>query len=119
MIEKELTPIAKRFRRFLPVVVDIETAGLNYATDAVLEIAAIILTIDENGIIKPKKTYFEHVMPFEGAHLDPKALEFTGIDPSHPFRFAVPEKKALQKILGPIRKEVKETGWYASYFSWT
>lgn len=103
--------IASRFRKLLPVVVDIETAGLNPETDAVLEIAAIILTMDENGFIKPEeKAHFEHVIPFEGAHIDHKALEFTGIDPFHPFRFAVSEKETLKKIFAPIRKALKATG---------
>ena len=40
-------PVAMRdrFRGFLPVVVDVETGGFNAATDALLEIAAVILTI--------------------------------------------------------------------------
>jgi ribonuclease T len=104
------SPIAARFRGFLPVVVDIETAGLNPETDAVLEIAAIILTMDEKGYIKPQETHFAHVLPFEGANLDKEALEFTGIDPTHPFRFAVSEKEALDIIFKPIRKAIKATG---------
>ena len=35
------TSIEKRFRGFLPVVVDVETGGLNPETDALLEIAAV------------------------------------------------------------------------------
>ena len=103
--------ITNRFRKLLPVVVDIETAGLNHETDAILEIAAIILMMDETDLIKPEKiAHFEHVIPFEGSHIDHKALEFTGIDPFHPFRFAVSEKEALKKIFVPIRKALKETG---------
>ena len=33
--------VSNRFRGFLPVVVDVETAGFNSETDALLEIAAI------------------------------------------------------------------------------
>jgi ribonuclease T len=39
--------MANRFRAYLPVVIDIETGGFNSKTDAVLEIAAVILAIDE------------------------------------------------------------------------
>ena len=85
----------QRFRGYLPVVVDIETAGFDPYRDALLEIAAIILEFDENGIIKPAQTLHEHIIPFPGANLDPSALEFTGIEPDHPFRFAKTEHKAL------------------------
>ena len=42
--------------------------------------------------------------------MDPKALAFTGIDPHHPFRDALPEKEALRHISTPIRKAVKASG---------
>jgi len=101
--------MAKRFRGFLPVVVDIESAGLNAATDALLEIAAITLKMDQDGIISPDKLTACHVKPFEGAHLDQKALEFNGIDPYHPFRFAIPEQEALESIFAPIETALQET----------
>ncbi len=104
------SPMAMRFRGYLPIVVDIETAGFNAQTDALLEIAAIILIIDENGIIKPQTTHHCHIIPFEGANLDQDALEFNGIDPYHPFRFAVSEKEALQTLFKPIRKAMKADG---------
>ena len=37
--------ISRRFRGFLPVIVDVETGGLNPQTDALLEIAAVILLV--------------------------------------------------------------------------
>ena len=99
--------IDKRFRGFLPVVVDVETAGFDAATDALLEIAAVVIEMDEQGFLHPGETVSCHVEPFEGANLDPKALEFTGIDPWHPFRDALPEREALQKIFTPVRQAVK------------
>jgi ribonuclease T len=102
--------MANRFRGFLPVVVDVETAGFNAATDALLEIAAVILSIDEHGMLHPAESFACHVEPFPGANLDPKALAFNGIDPDHPFRDALPEKEALHFISAPIRKAVKESG---------
>ncbi|MGD9152050.1 MAG: ribonuclease T [Gammaproteobacteria bacterium] len=106
------TAIAKRFRGFLPVVVDIETAGLNPETDAILEIAAVILDIDENNQIHPTETHFAHVLPFEDANLDQNALEFNGIDPYQPLRFAVSEQEALDILCKPIRAAMKNTGCY-------
>jgi len=101
------TTIGQRFRGYLPVVVDVETAGFKAETDALLEIAAVILTMDEGGILQPAETVSCHVQPFEGANLDPKALAFNGIDPYHPFREALPEKQALDHVFRPIRAAVK------------
>lgn len=101
-------PIAERFRGFLPVVVDVETGGFDCLTDAVLEIAATTLTMDEDGLLKPHKTLAFNVQPFEGANLDPAALEFTGIDPHHPFREADPEDKVFPELFQAIRKQVKD-----------
>lgn len=102
--------IADRFRGFLPVVVDVETAGFDPERHALLEIAAVIPEMDENGMLRPGKTIACHVLPFIGSELDPRALAFNQIDPDHPFRDAVPEKEALTRILTPIRKAVKTTG---------
>lgn len=99
--------IKNRFRGFLPVVVDIETAGLHHEKHAILEISIVFITIDENGIYKPSECFFEHVLPFEGALLDPKSLAFTHIDPYQPLRFAVDEKTALTRLFGPIHKAVQ------------
>ncbi|HHH38551.1 MAG TPA: ribonuclease T [Sedimenticola sp.] len=108
MNEKESHPtIDQRFRGFLPVVVDVETAGFDAARDALLEIAAVIIEMDETGRLYPGQTVSCHVEPFEGANLDPKALEFNGIDPWHPFRQALPEREALQTIFTPVRQAVK------------
>ncbi len=72
-------PMAARFRGYLPVVVDVETGGFNSATDALLEIAATTIAMDEKGFVYPDHTYFFRVEPFEGANIEAAALEFTGI----------------------------------------
>ena len=40
------TLLSQRFRGYYPVVIDVETAGFNAQTDALLEIAATLLTMD-------------------------------------------------------------------------
>lgn len=100
--------MANRFRGFLPVVVDVETAGFNSQTDALLEIAAVLLRYDEKYQLQPYETLWTHVQPFEGANLDQASLAFNGIDPHHPFRFAVSEMEALRKIFEPIRRVLKD-----------
>jgi ribonuclease T len=102
--------IAERFRGFLPVVIDVETAGFNAETDALLEIAAVIVRMDDTGLLHPGDPVSCHVAPFEGANLDKKALEFNGIDPFHPFRAALAEDDALRHIFAPVRRAVKASG---------
>ena len=102
--------MAQRFRGYLPVVIDVETAGFNADTDALLEIAAVILDMDEEGMLIPEQAISRNVAPFEGANLEKAALEFTGIDPYSPLRGAIAEKDALEAIFKPIRKAVKASG---------
>lgn len=92
----------------MPVVVDVETGGFNEQTDALLQIAAVILDMNENGFLSCRETHTCHVKPFEGANLEPKSLEINGIDPDHPLRMAIDEKQALPKIFKPIRHALKE-----------
>lgn len=108
MIVPPNNPINKRFRGFLPVVVDVETGGFNPETDALLEVALVILTVDENQQWQREATHFCHLEPFAGSVLEPAALKFTGIDPYHPFRLAKPEKEGLQELFTPIRKAIKK-----------
>ena len=102
--------ISARFRGFLPVVIDVETAGFNAKTDALLEIAAVIIGMKSDGDLYMKETIHCNVEPFRGANLEQSALDFTGIDPNSPFRNALTEVMALDKIFTPIRKAVKDTG---------
>jgi ribonuclease T len=99
-----------RFRGFLPVVVDVETAGVDPQKNALLEICIVMIVMDEQGRLFPKEHHFEHVLPFKDAVLDPKSLEFNQIDPYQPLRFAVEEKPALENIFVPINQALKETG---------
>lgn len=104
------TPMARRFRGFLPVVVDVETGGFNEATDALLQIAAVLLNFDDEGRLYCAETISCHVTPFEGANLDPKSMEVNGIDVDHPFRLALEEQQALPKIFKPVRNAIKQQG---------
>jgi ribonuclease T len=106
--ESEFTPIGKRFRGFLPVVVDVECGGFNAQTDALLEIAAVLLRSDTKGFLYAYKTFSTHVQPFEGANLEPSSLEVNGIDPWHPLRMAIPEKEALQRLFKEVRHALRE-----------
>ena len=110
-MEKSVTDVTlpimgQRFRGFLPVVVDVETAGFNSQTDALLEIAAIPIVYNEQGEFVPGQAYHAHINPFEGAHLDRRSLEFIGIDPSNPMRIAMAEdeKTAMKRIFKAVNE---------------
>lgn len=106
----QVTQLKDRFRGFLPVVVDVETAGFNAETDALLEMAVVTLSMDQDGQLYRDKTYDRNILPFEGANIEESALKFIGMDdPFHPFRDAIPEKQALIELFEPINKLIKET----------
>ena len=106
--EVDFVPMGARFRGFCPIVVDVETGGFNVETDALLEVAAIILGYDERGELYCKDSYTVHIEPFEGSNLEPASLEVNGIDPFHPLRIASPEKEALATIFKASNAAVKE-----------
>ena len=110
MQQHEKPLMARRFRGYLPVVVDIETSGFNPRQNAVLEIAAVITRMDDQGQLTLASTHARHVKPFPGAKLEASALSFNKIAPFHPFRRAVDEREALQEIFQPIRVAVRENG---------
>ncbi len=106
-IKKQLK---KRFDGYLPVVIDIETTGVESGKHGLLEIAAVQVDYDDAGKLMPHNTDHWHVTPFEGAARDPKALAINGIDPDHPFRFAIPEKQALEELFAFTHEQLKHTG---------
>ncbi len=110
MSENTPTLFAQRFRGFFPVVIDVETAGFNNNTDALLEIAATTLKMDENGVLSLDQTVHFHIEPFEGANIEAAAIEFNGIDPFSPLRGAVPEADAIKEICKAVRKAQKAAG---------
>jgi ribonuclease T len=100
--------MSNRFRGFLPVVVDVETGGFNSKTDALLEIAAVLVEYADGGILTRGETIRFHVKPFEGANLEPASLAVNGIDPHHPLRPAIDERDALQRVFRSVRAAVRE-----------
>ena len=103
----DIIPLDKRFRGYLPVIIDIETAGFNPKKNALLEIAAVIVELNSDYELQITEHYSAHVIPFKNAELDEAALKFNGIDPYHPFRMAVDEKEALDLIFKPVRAAIK------------
>jgi len=99
-------PLNQRFRGFLPVVVDIESAGFDAQRHALLEIAAVVIG-QADGLWQPAEVHHFHVEPFAGAELDPAALAFNGIDPYQALRGALPEAEVFPALYRSLRKAVK------------
>ena len=102
--------MASRFRGFLPVVVDVETGGFNARTDALLEIAAVLVAFDDAGQLQRRETIRYHVKPFEGANIEAASLAVNGINPDHPLRPAIDERDALGRVFREVRRAVRESG---------
>lgn len=110
MSETPTVAMSRRFRGFLPVVVDVETGGLNAARDALLEIAAVLIELDPDGRLRRGETHTYHVKPFEGSNIEAASLAVTGIKPFHPLRPAIDEKDALTRIFKEVREAVRRNG---------
>jgi len=104
---KATTAMARRFRGFMPVVIDVECGGFNAQTDAILEIAAVLLGFNAEGQLVREATHFYRVVPFAGANLEEAALKFTGINPHHPLRIAHPEPEVFKDMFQHIRARMK------------
>jgi ribonuclease T len=102
--------MVRRFRGFLPVVIDLETGGFQPSTDALLQIAAVLVDIDSSGILRRGETHTFHVKPFENSRLDPVSLQVNKIDPFHPLRPAIPEDDALHRIFRAVRAAIRAYG---------
>ncbi len=61
--------VGQRFRGFLPVVVDVETGGFSSVTDALLEIAVVMIEFNRDGDLVRGETHACHVEPFKGANI--------------------------------------------------
>lgn len=99
--------LKNRFRGYFPVVLDVETAGFNAQTDALLEVAAVTVKMEDDGVLVPDQTFHYHIEPFEGANLERSALEFNGIDPFCALRGAIAETDAMKELCKQIRKAQK------------
>jgi ribonuclease T len=102
--------MARRFRGFLPVVVDVETGGFNCQRDALLQIAAVMIDLDDAGRLVRGAPHSYHVKPFEGANIEAASLQVNKIDPWHPLRPALEEREVLQRIFREVRAGMQSAG---------
>ncbi len=99
---------SRRFRGFLPVVIDVETGGFHLAapTRCWRSPPSSSRWTTPAGCAAARRMRFT-CKPFEGARLDPVSLEVNGIDPWHPLRPAIDEADALQRLFREIRTAIR------------
>ena len=101
--------MALRFRGFLPVVVDVETSGVDSERHGLLEIAALTLRFDNGNLVIDGRHRWP-VRPFPEALINPDSLRVTGIDLNDPARLAIPETKAIKQLFKMTRASIKGHG---------
>ena len=95
--------LKNRFRKYLTVVVDIETGGFDPDTNAILEIAITLIEEKDKKLVVGE-TYRHHITPFDGSIVEKESLEFTKIKLDHPLRVSVSEIDALNDLFKIINK---------------
>lgn len=97
--------LAARFRGFMPVVIDIETGGFDANRHAILEMAAVFLDLDEDGL-HIAGSWQQAVAPRPGSVMEEASLKVTGIDPKRP---AMAETEALAELFSLVRMLQRES----------
>lgn len=99
----------KSLGNYWPVVIDLETSGVDFTKHAILEVAAVPLMRTDAGW-DYYEVWHEHIVPFAGAEFSPEAMAVHGIDADHPFRMAISETKWLQKWQKKLTDVAKANG---------
>ncbi|RIY32427.1 hypothetical protein CJP74_04660 [Psittacicella melopsittaci] len=90
--------MAKRFRGFYPLVVDIETTGIDYKENSIIQIAAVALTFDKDLNLVPYAELKLNVHPLAGKKINPDSIAITKINPFDYQRKAVDLSTALTAL---------------------
>ena len=98
----------QRFRKYLPVVVDLETGGFDPINNAILEIAVTLIGQNDKYELVVLDTHRYHIDPYKDLIVEQESLDFTKIKLDHPLRKAVSEKEALTDLFKIINKAKSE-----------
>lgn len=96
-----------RIRGFLPVVIDLETGGINPLEHAVLEMCIVIPQWNNDRMLLGSVHHW-HIEPHPNTLVDSESLEITGIDLADPTRDAIAEVDAVRACFRVVRKAIRE-----------
>ncbi|SVB78166.1 uncharacterized protein METZ01_LOCUS231020 [marine metagenome] len=96
-----------RFRKFLPVVVDLETGGFNSKKNAILEIAIQLIDFKNDKLILGDSLRY-HIQPSSDLLVEQESLDFLKLDLNNPLRMPVNEGFALKELFKFINKQKKK-----------
>ncbi|RIY36702.1 exonuclease domain-containing protein [Psittacicella gerlachiana] len=102
--------MAKRFRGFYPLVVDIETTGIDHHENSIIQIAAVALTFDQDLNLVPYAELKLNVHPLKGNSINPDSIAITKINPFNYQRKAVDLTTALTALCKFARGAQKAHG---------
>lgn len=97
-----------RFRGFLPVVIDLETSGLDRERHSILDMCIVLPDWHED-IIGPASVHSWAVNPTPGLEVDESSLAITRIDLNDPERNAISEEQAVRECFRLVRKTITAT----------
>lgn len=103
-----------RFRGYLPVVLDLETGGVDPFSHAILEIAIVFLDW-RNDLLHPDITRRWAVQPHPDTNIEDASLELVSIDPYDPERGAQLEETCLRECFRSIRNKLEASSCSRAY----
>ena len=98
--------LKERFREFMPVVLDLETGGVNPIRNAILQIAVVLLDWQSARLV-PGESYSWEVTPFEGSLISETSIQMNHIDPNDESRNSQNEDECLRDCNRIIRKRLR------------
>ncbi len=97
----------ERFRGFLPVVIDVETGGVNPTQHALLELSLVLLEWEADQL-KLASVHAWEITPHPATIVTEESIKFTQINPNDTARHSVAEEHAIRESFRLVRRAVKE-----------
>ena len=100
----------ERFGGLLPIVVDMETSGINPDSNAILELASIVLYLNDKLDLQCGNFFSCHVRPFPSSKIDPSSMYINTIEIENPFRLALSEEEAINRLFRFVYMNLRNFG---------
>ncbi len=98
----------------MPVVLDVETGGLNPLQNSLLEIAIVLLDW-KHGVLSCGETHTWAIAPHPDTRLDESAIEVLKFDPWNQERETKSEEQSIRECFRLVRKRLRTEGCMRAY----